>query len=696
MNGTQTFTMNASKEAFQILSSSLYSNPKLAIIRELSTNAFDSHKQAGKEDYPFNLHLPTPEEPFFDIRDYGDGIPENLIYDIYTSYFVSTKTDDENQTGCFGLGSKTPFSLVDNYKVISYCEGKKKTYKMFKEEGLPCVKKIAEEDWTKDTGLEIHFDWLADREWKYEEWSSEAKKFFRATRFLPNVNTFISDPNFNWEDFMKSREFNSFESVDFGGCYYCDISVNVAGVGFLVDFEDLKSKGSELKDLLNKAYIRRINIMANKSDVTLTPSREVLHYDEKTINFVYNNVKRVVEEYYQKINNNFDNYNYRDALNISRGQTYDLDLSNKFKTKISDTFFKYSLGVSSTGRGKTISTINPINDSIGSEIKLYLVDFNGIKSTVKQNVVDNFLSGQAFDDRKKLTSASFADVVKRISKDDYYRVLFPKDYKDAENLKACKEFLGEGVEIVDWATLCNYKKTPSSSGRKSGFKTMQTINCDNSGKLSYGYTNSPDLQDGETGIIVKEEQLGGSSNHIINYSYVVNKLQILIDLEIPFKLAVRPCKDSVFEKYKEKGFLTLEEYIKAAVNANIDKAKEKILDSKKFFFLRKNVSYSYHPELEEVFNNPAYDSLMEVEDFKTLRELYKEETYAVNGYSSLRNLVGIDNIPDFKTSLFEDFPLFDKIAFDGPESWKNFLDYMLLYKDSQFFQVEKKIAKESA
>ena len=65
----QAFGFAATKEAFQVLSSSLYSNPKLAIIRELSTNANDAHKQAGKEDYPFNLHLPTASEPFFNIRD---------------------------------------------------------------------------------------------------------------------------------------------------------------------------------------------------------------------------------------------------------------------------------------------------------------------------------------------------------------------------------------------------------------------------------------------------------------------------------------------------------------------------------------------------------------------------------------------------------------------------------------------------
>ena len=132
-----TFNMAATAEAFQILSSNLYSNPKLAIIRELSTNAYDSHRDAGKDDDPFILHLPTPSEQFFYIRDFGTGIPEDLIYNIYVNYFTSTKSDREDQTGYFGLGSKTPFSLVDKYFVTSYSEGKKITYKMEKKNGLP-------------------------------------------------------------------------------------------------------------------------------------------------------------------------------------------------------------------------------------------------------------------------------------------------------------------------------------------------------------------------------------------------------------------------------------------------------------------------------------------------------------------------------------------------------------------------------
>jgi hypothetical protein len=44
---TSNFTIKATPKAFSILSDGLYSDPKLAIVRELGCNAYDSHVAAG-------------------------------------------------------------------------------------------------------------------------------------------------------------------------------------------------------------------------------------------------------------------------------------------------------------------------------------------------------------------------------------------------------------------------------------------------------------------------------------------------------------------------------------------------------------------------------------------------------------------------------------------------------------------------
>ena len=42
----------------------VYSNKERAVIRELACNAHDSHVMAGTTDVPFEVHLPTPLEPW--------------------------------------------------------------------------------------------------------------------------------------------------------------------------------------------------------------------------------------------------------------------------------------------------------------------------------------------------------------------------------------------------------------------------------------------------------------------------------------------------------------------------------------------------------------------------------------------------------------------------------------------------------
>ena len=87
------FRIRNSAKAFNILSSGLYANKIRAIVRELSCNAVDSHTAAGKQDTPFDVHLPNQLDPTFSIRDYGTGLTHEQVQSIYTTYFESTKTE---------------------------------------------------------------------------------------------------------------------------------------------------------------------------------------------------------------------------------------------------------------------------------------------------------------------------------------------------------------------------------------------------------------------------------------------------------------------------------------------------------------------------------------------------------------------------------------------------------------------------
>ena len=150
-----TFSIKASPVAFDILSSKLYSNPILAIVRELLTNAYDSHKAAGKENIPIKINLPSYMEPNFIIRDYGIGLSKEDVMEMYTTFFSSTKSDSNDFTGCFGLGSKTPFSYTSSFSVNSYWNGTKYYFIATKKDGLPHIYAVREEPTDEPNGLEI-------------------------------------------------------------------------------------------------------------------------------------------------------------------------------------------------------------------------------------------------------------------------------------------------------------------------------------------------------------------------------------------------------------------------------------------------------------------------------------------------------------------------------------------------------------
>ena len=102
-NGLQSsqFTLETNSTIFDMLTSKVYSDPLLASIREISTNAIDGCLQADKP-VAFDVHLPTEQEPYFSVRDYGSGMSPDQIQQVYTTMGASTKRDSNDFNGCMG------------------------------------------------------------------------------------------------------------------------------------------------------------------------------------------------------------------------------------------------------------------------------------------------------------------------------------------------------------------------------------------------------------------------------------------------------------------------------------------------------------------------------------------------------------------------------------------------------------------
>ena len=145
-----------SSKPFRIISTIVYKDRIRAIIRELSCNAYDSHKESGIAEKPFEVHLPTRHEPYFSVRDFGAGISPEKMESVYCTYFRSTKEDKPDQIGSLGLGSKSPLCYTNSFSVTSYTNGMRHHYVIFfDEKDIPTIKLLSSEPSNEETGLEV-------------------------------------------------------------------------------------------------------------------------------------------------------------------------------------------------------------------------------------------------------------------------------------------------------------------------------------------------------------------------------------------------------------------------------------------------------------------------------------------------------------------------------------------------------------
>jgi hypothetical protein len=270
------FKIKASAKAFSILSSGLYANKVRAIIRELSCNAVDSHVAAGKQETPFDVHLPNSLEPWFSIRDYGTGLTHEQVTSIYTTYFESTKTDSNDYIGALGLGSKSPFSYTDNFTVTAIKDGKKGIYTAFiNEQGVPSIALMMTEETNEPAGVEIKFS-VNDR-YDFSKFIDEARGVYTYFKLRPVVTGFDS---FQFRDV----EYETKDVIP-GVHTYKDSRRSVAIMGniaYPIDVPDADNSLGELRYMIGCGLELHFAI----GELDFQASREGLSYIPQTINAI--------------------------------------------------------------------------------------------------------------------------------------------------------------------------------------------------------------------------------------------------------------------------------------------------------------------------------------------------------------------------------------------------------------------------
>ena len=273
--------------------SNLYSDPAGAVVREYTTNAMDSHKAAG-QTRPVELTRPNRLSPFFVVQDFGVGMSEADIENIYSQFGNSTKRQSNTESGMLGLGSKSALTFTQQFNLIAVKDGRKVIASIGRsEDGTGGIEIVATSDTTEGNGVTIKIPVQSNHDY-FNEKIDQFSKYVRDGSLMINGKLVESDLDFITPEIAvrPDRGYNVRDRVVMGDVSY---PTNEQAM-----------------------YGQQVIYFVPMGSVDFTPSREELHFTARTDE----TLERVSDEFTKAFSAHLrDKLNaaetYRDAHNLN-------------------------------------------------------------------------------------------------------------------------------------------------------------------------------------------------------------------------------------------------------------------------------------------------------------------------------------------------------------------------------------------
>lgn len=171
---------------YEMTSKMMYEDEKSSIVRELTSNCFDAHREINSQDAVIIEGKYEEDVYMINFIDRGVGISPFRWKETFTKYLNSTKRQSNDFLGCMGLGSKSPFSYVDVYYITTIYDGTEYEYMMYKKEnGIPGFDTLATRPTTKRNGTTVKFAIEGSR--YSEDWYAFKKSIQSELIYFDNV-----------------------------------------------------------------------------------------------------------------------------------------------------------------------------------------------------------------------------------------------------------------------------------------------------------------------------------------------------------------------------------------------------------------------------------------------------------------------------------------------------------------------------
>jgi hypothetical protein len=284
-----------------------YSNPTLAVVREITANALDANSEAGSAR-PIEVSVPSTMNPHFCVRDFGGGLSQDDIFGLYSKYGKSTKRNSNNYIGAFGIGKFAPLSYGNNFTIVSYNGGVKCSYNVFvNEEDDTRIVKLHEEPSNDPSGLSIE---VAISDGDVDNFKKVVQDFFRFfpkneipkfigvgedEKFLEDYKVIMESSHGNWFIIEDKRDYwhrNHHNAHAVMGRVHYPIDPTALNLSQFEEDGDDKST-YQLEQLIQQdnVYIR-----FDIGQLKLHHSRESLEYNKTTQRQIFETLQSVFSE----------------------------------------------------------------------------------------------------------------------------------------------------------------------------------------------------------------------------------------------------------------------------------------------------------------------------------------------------------------------------------------------------------------
>lgn len=289
---------------FELVSKSLYSNPIGSVVREITSNCFDAHIEAGVDDPVVISKTYNAEEGWsIEFKDVGVGLSATRLVKVFMNWFSSTKRHNNEQIGGFGIGSKTPLAYADLFYITSVHAGLCYDCILHKGESKPELESMYGWDEVEEE-VEISEGIFETRVVKYPRGEPTTERNGTTIKIImerKDIDTFAKELNY---------QLAYFDDVYFNG-WHIGNDYDIYEGNYFKFRSNMPQGSTELHIVLGKVRypidftkvevptgLRKVPIAVKFEigELDPTPSRENIRYNEKTILLMQERIQLAVEE----------------------------------------------------------------------------------------------------------------------------------------------------------------------------------------------------------------------------------------------------------------------------------------------------------------------------------------------------------------------------------------------------------------